>query len=129
MVLGVGQGATNEAAPFKSIPPVCVAVLLKFGPPLGVFGVGHPVEPLSPMGRADGTSSQYVRPDRVAFRFQVSRYSIEPIESNRLSNLLAKDALRAMLADEPEECWPEVAVICRPSLLAGDGKGLAGERG
>jgi hypothetical protein len=33
--------ALSIAAPSKSIPPVCVSVLLEFGPPLGVFGVGH----------------------------------------------------------------------------------------
>jgi hypothetical protein len=39
-VSGVGHAA-SWACPSKSIPPVCVAVLLVFGPPLGVFGVAH----------------------------------------------------------------------------------------
>ena len=81
------------------------------------------------MGCADAVCSQYVRPDRVALTFQVCRYSIEPIESNRLCNLLAKDALRSMLSDEPEENRPEVSFIFRPSLLAGGAEGLAGQRG
>jgi hypothetical protein len=39
-VFGVGQ-QVNVTAPSKSIPPVCVGVDLKFGPPLGVLGVGQ----------------------------------------------------------------------------------------
>ena len=38
--VGVAHAA-NVAAPSKSIPPVCLAVDLTFGPPLGVFGVGQ----------------------------------------------------------------------------------------
>ena len=55
--------------------------------------------------------AQYGRPAGVAFCFQVCRYSIEPSVTNRACNLLAKDMLRAALADEIEEHGPEVAFV------------------
>jgi len=72
---------------------------LKFGPPPGV---GHPVQPLPDVRCPDAVCAQYHRPAGVAFRFQVSAYSIEPAVPNRCFNLLAKDILRAALPDKPE---------------------------
>jgi hypothetical protein len=76
----VGQ-PTNVAAPSKSIPPVCVAVLLTFGPPLGVLGVGHEVQSLPDVRRPEARSAGIERPDGVALCFQVSVNSVEPSKS------------------------------------------------
>jgi hypothetical protein len=53
--------------------------------------VGHPVEALSDVRRADARSAQICRPDGVARRFKVSLYKVEPHEAVRACNLLAKD--------------------------------------
>jgi hypothetical protein len=55
--------------------------------------------------------AQYDTPKGVAFSFHICLYSIEPTFSNRAFNLLANDALRAALADEIEECGPEVPLV------------------
>ena len=89
-------------------------------------GVGHPVEPLSDVRCADAVCSQYGRPAGVAFAFQVCRYSIEPALADRACNLLAKDQLRAALADEPEERGPEVARVGVTESFAGVAVRLAG---
>lgn len=78
------------------------------------------------MRRSDAVCAQYDRPDGVAFRFQVCRYSVEPAVPNSVLHLLANNSLRAALADEPEEGGPEVAGIGVPEPASGDGVGLAG---
>ena len=78
------------------------------------------------MGRADAVCAQYNRPDFVAIRFQVCRYSIEPVEANRLRNLLPKDSLRMELGDKPTKDGPEVAIIACAFSFSGAAKRLAG---
>jgi hypothetical protein len=58
------------------------------------------------MGRTETTSRGNCRPDGVAFTFQVILYKVEPSLSCFACNLLAKDALRQALLDEPVERWP-----------------------
>jgi hypothetical protein len=70
--------------------------------------------------------AQHRRPAGVASSFQVCRYSIEPTFSNRCRNLFPKDDVRAALADEIEEDWPEVALVSLGELLSGAAEGLAG---
>jgi hypothetical protein len=74
---------------------------------------------LTDVRRADAVCAQYDRPAGVAFSLQVCEYSIEPSVPNRACNLLAKDALRATLADEPEHFRPEVAIVGSTLPLAG----------
>jgi hypothetical protein len=74
-------------------------------------GVGHPVESLADVGRPDAMCAEYKRPDGVAFTLQVCTNSIEPAVPNSSRHLLAKRDDRAALADEPEHCRPEVAVV------------------
>ncbi len=74
-------------------------------------GVGHPVQPLPDVRRADAVCAQYDRPAGVAFSLQVCEYSIEPTVPNRTRNLLAKDDARAALADEPEHVGPEMTLV------------------
>lgn len=87
---GVAHDA-SVAAPSKSMPPVWVAVLLVFGPPLGVFGVGHEVKPLPDMRGTDAARSKYRLPNGVTFSFQVSLNKVEPAHSNRCRNLFANN--------------------------------------
>jgi hypothetical protein len=91
-----------------------------------VFGVGHPEKPLPDVGSADAVCAQYNRPDRVAVRFQVCRYSIEPVEPNRLRNLFPKDSLRMELGDKPMKDGPQVAIIASSFALACGTEGLTG---
>ena len=69
-------------------------------------GVGHPVEPLSDVRRADARSAQIGCCAGVTRSFQVSAYKVEPREAVFAGNLLAKDDWRAALADEPVERGP-----------------------
>jgi len=46
-----------------------------------VLGVAHPVKPLPDVGRADARSWQIGSRDDIATSFQVSEYSIEPLQS------------------------------------------------
>jgi hypothetical protein len=112
-----------------------------------VSGVGHPVNPLPDVGVADehgfpgdaipttnpsfadlarARRAQIKRCCGVTLAFQVRTYSIEPGECSRASNLLAKERVRSALADEPEQCWPEMARISCASSLACCAERLAG---
>ena len=89
-------------------------------------GVGHPVQPLPDVRRADARSAYINRPAGVIRCFQIMRYSIPPPQGSRACNLFAKDRARAALADEPEEHGPQVPVVGFRESLAGVGKWLAG---
>jgi hypothetical protein len=71
------------------------------------------------MRRADARSAQIGGPDGISCAFQVKSNSGEPFKSQFSRNLLAKDRCRMTLADEPEKCGPEVALVIRPLPLAG----------
>jgi hypothetical protein len=66
------------------------------------------------------------RPNGVIRAFQVSRNKVEPSECVLARNLFAKDHVRATLADEPEEIWPEVAVVCGAFALSSGRERLTG---
>jgi hypothetical protein len=76
--------------------------------------------------RTDARSAQIESRDGVARSFQVSAYSVEPLEAVAARNLLSKDDRRAALADETEPVGPEVARVVESTPLAGAGEGLAG---
>ena len=107
-------------------------------PPLGTHGVGHDtmragsvgdeVETLANVGRANARSAEIRRPDGVTLSFQVSRNSVEPLESVRTRNLLPKDKLRATLANEPEPMGPNMSSVIFPLSLACDRERLTGTR-
>jgi hypothetical protein len=133
--IGVGQPASIACAPMSETLPFGFRPLRTrklSGDPLEGFAfgvahpVGHPPQPLSDVRREDAVCAEYDRPNGVAFSLQVCRYSIEPPVPNRAFNLLAKDAARATLADEPEHVGPEVAVVGLRLLLPGGAEGLAG---
>lgn len=50
-------------------------------------GVGHPVQPLSDVRRADARSAQISRPEGVCLCFQVSVNKVEPSEAVLARNL------------------------------------------
>ena len=88
-------------------------------------GVGHPEQSFADVRRADAMCAQYRVPAGVAFSFQVCSYSIEPTVANRAFNLLAKDALRAALADEIKEHGPEVPLVGLGESFTGVAEWLA----
>jgi len=57
---------------------MCFGLALGFAPPVGVFGVGHPEQPLPDVRRPDAVCAQNRKPDGVAEGRQVSLYSIDP---------------------------------------------------
>jgi len=116
----------SSTAPSKSIPPACFGVDFVFGPPLGVFGVGHPVKPLPDVRASEARSAGIDRADGVRLAFQVSVYSVEPSESEFACNLFANDSARAPLADEWEPDRPKIALIIERFSRAGIAEWLAG---
>ena len=95
-------------------------------PPLGVFGVGHPEQPLPSVRRSDARSTQIGSPDFIAHSFQVSSYSSEPFTSKLARNLLSKRDCRLSVSNKLFEYWPEVALVCFATLLPGLTEWLAG---
>jgi hypothetical protein len=88
------------------------------------FGVGHPIESLSDVRRANAVCAQNTSPEGVTRRLQVCAYSIEPhpaVIASRLAanlsdnvaagDLLPEDDIRAARGDEAEERGPEVALV------------------
>ena len=88
--------------------------------------VGHPEQSLTEVRGTDAVCAQYDMPEGVAFSFHVSTYSIEPTVSNRAFNLLTKDCVRATLADEAEECGPEVSLVIGATTFSCDAERLTG---
>jgi len=76
--------------------------------------------------RTEAASRQISRPCGVARSFQVSEYSVEPVEAVLARNLLSKDDWRAALCDEPMEVRPEVPLVVEPLALARRAERLAG---
>jgi len=88
--------------------------------------VGHPIQPLPDMRRADARSAQIGSRDGISHAFQVSEYSGEPFTSSLACNLLTKDCCRAALRDEAEELRPQVALVFCSESFTCTGKGLTG---
>jgi hypothetical protein len=90
LVVGVGH-AHRPAAP-GSLSAPCP------GPPLGPScwqGVGHPIQTLPEMRRADPRSAGIDRPEGVVRSLHVSLYKVEPCEAAFTRNLLAKNCERS----------------------------------
>jgi hypothetical protein len=73
--------------------------------------VGHPVQPLSPVGRADARSAQIGSPAGISQSFQVKANSGEPFTSILARNLLSKHRCRSPLGDEIVKSGPKVALV------------------
>jgi len=89
-------------------------------------GLGHEPEPLPLVRSPDAVCAQFNRPNGVRLRFQVCRHKVEPAVPSCVCNLLAKDSLRAALADEPKPRWPEMPCVSAGLPFARRGEGLAG---
>src|SRR5215469_2327115 len=83
-----------------------------------VCGVGHEVQPLPDVRRANAARSKYRLPNGVVRPFQVSLNKVEPAVSNRIINLLSKERCRSALADESRPIRPEVTRVIKPSALS-----------
>ena len=125
---GVGQPASTAASII--VVPVCaprarLASGVSALPCCATVGVGHPVQPLADVRRADARSAQIGGPDRISQCFQVSSYSNEPFTSILARNLLSKADWRPALGDEVSKSGPKVSLVGFPFPLAGDGERLA----
>jgi len=121
---GVGQWVW--AAVSKFMPPLPRACLLSTCSALLVLsvacGVGHrdPIDAVSSVRRVDG-ASRYVRMfGPIAFAFQISADSVEPIVASLSCNLLTHDCGGATLSDETKEVWPQMPLIVNAGSLARD---------
>ena len=102
----------SDSNPVPGTPAAIPVVFAPLFPKQSLaWGVGHPVNPLPDVRRADAVCAKYRRPAGVTFSFQVCEYSIEPPAANRRLNLFSKYRWRAALADEPIQLGPEVAGI------------------
>jgi hypothetical protein len=72
----------------------------------------------------DGASRNSKRPAGVFTAFQVRKHSVEA-HRNVSSNILSNEPTGPAFSQEPIHFRPEVAVIFRAALLAGDTEGLA----
>jgi hypothetical protein len=91
-------------------------------------GVGHEVESLPDVRRPDARSAQIRSPKGVTRSFQVSAYSVEPLEAVMATNLLAKNDWRAAFLDELEPVRPEMPFVVDPATEAGVTERLTGAR-
>jgi len=73
---------------------------------------------LPPVRSADARSAGIECPAGVSLSFQVRANNVEPREPVLARNLLAKDDVRSMVADEGGEHRPEVALVVEPSPLS-----------
>lgn len=74
----------------------------------------------------DTASWEYRRPVGVALSFQVSKHLVE-CQADEATNVLNDDETGPHNAKDASNVWPEVAVVCRASLLPGDREGLTGD--
>jgi hypothetical protein len=103
-----------------------VAVLFELGPPLGRFGVGHEVQSLSDVRRAEARSANIERPEGVVLAFHVRLNKVEPSKCVFARRLFAKDDARISLGDESEPIRPKMSLVGEASFLARDREALTG---
>jgi hypothetical protein len=89
-----------------------------------LVGVGHEPSSVPLVRRADARGLDRLAPHGVAQGFQITSHSGEPCSRSR--NLLSKDDWRASLRDEAPELGPEVTLVVKAALLAGNAERLAG---
>ena len=91
-------------------------------------GVGHPIQSLSDVRRAEARSAGIDRPEGVTRAFHVIRYKVEPTEAVLARNLFAKHDWRTALSDEMEERGPKVPLVIKPAAFACRAERLTGAR-
>lgn len=82
------------------------------------WGVGHPVEAVADVGRADARSRERLRPKGVTQSLQVKKYKVDPRVCVSTRNLFAKNKSRAALLDEVVEVGPQVPLVSKPRSFA-----------
>jgi hypothetical protein len=88
--------------------------------------VGNNEDPFPFVPRADATSRKYKRLHLVACGFQVKAHIIE-CHADEASNVLDANPSGPEFFSKSQHLRPEVTVIRRPSLLACNREGLAGD--
>lgn len=68
--------------------------------------------------RTEARSAGITNPAGVVRCFQVSVNNVPPSKRVLACNLLSNNCVRAALADEPEEAWPQVPLVRSPSSFA-----------
>jgi hypothetical protein len=128
-VVGVGQPArsalrTKQAHPcFVPCRDFCPSDLPETS---CACGVGHPIQPLPDVVRAEARSAGINRPKGVARAFHVRLNKVEPSKAVCTRNLFAKADDRTDGADEVVEGWPKVPLVSKPSAFACRAERLAG---
>jgi hypothetical protein len=89
-------------------------------------GVRHNPDAIPAVRGIDTASWQYRRPAGVTLSFQVSKHLVER-QPDEATNVLNDDETGPHNAKDASNLRPEVAVICRASLLSGDREGLTGD--
>ena len=129
-LFGVGQEASDTAACASVSPkplfPYFAAYRARRASKTPLFvapnscalGVGHEVQPVSDVRSADARSRKRDRPEGVTQGFQVILNKVDPRPAVSACNLLTKDSLRAVLADEVVPGWPQVPLVSKPSAFA-----------
>jgi len=119
-VLGVGQPHTCCAVrpKYSVFRPVAALDGLGALSLSWACGVGHPVQPLSNVRRADARSAQIGGPAGISCAFQVSTNSGEPLAPILSRNLLSKDRCRPALGDEAVKSGPEVSFVGMAFVLS-----------
>jgi hypothetical protein len=69
-------------------------------------GVGQKPQPVTSVGRVDGTSWHNDRPAGVANSFHVSMHSVDPMLANRCRNLLSHEDSGPAGTGEPKQVGP-----------------------
>ena len=64
------------------------------------------IETISTVRGVDGTSREYERPPGVVDAFQVSEYSVEPMQPNRCRNLFSKEDSGPSGTEQSKEVGP-----------------------
>lgn len=122
---GVGHPASHTTRPSSAFNGTSACALAPSFQSR-VVGVGHPVEPVSDVRRADARRRKRDRPKGVTHGFHVSAYKVDPRVCVLARNLLSKDCWRIALRDEAGELGPEMALVVEACAFACGAEGLTG---
>lgn len=100
-------------------------MLLGFGPPEGVSGVGQDEEPFAPVRRANFRRAEYARVNLVTHAAKVAPHFAQP-ESHVPSHVLEEAPSRGNISNELCNARPEMSRVVTAEPLAGDAERLAG---
>jgi hypothetical protein len=99
-VVGVGH-ATPTLCIVRGVPPCAYGALRLPLSDAETVVHGDPIQPVPLVWRVDGESRDIDRPAGVAFSFQISADSVEPIVASRSRNLFSHEDRGPSGTDEP----------------------------